>query len=122
MSYGGEVEKTNLRPYAFIKFDTFIQKTKRIYEDSRTQSNLSKLNEDLRDVTQIMTKNMEDLLWRGDSLDRLNNMSDRLRDHSEKYRKGARQLNIEMMIRKYGIPIAIIFGFILILYLRYKLF
>ena len=31
---------------------------------------MDKLNEDLQDVTRIMTKNMEDLLWRGDSLDR----------------------------------------------------
>jgi vesicle transport protein SEC22 len=49
--------------------DTFMQKTKKIYQDTRTQSNLTKLNEDLNDVTRIMTKNMEDLLWRGDSLD-----------------------------------------------------
>jgi vesicle transport protein SEC22 len=47
-----------------------MQKTKRIYQDTRTQHNLTKLNEDLQDVTRIMTKNMEDLLWRGDSLDR----------------------------------------------------
>ena len=47
-----------------------MQKTKRIYQDTRTQNNLTKLNEDLQDVTRIMTKNMEDLLWRGDSLDR----------------------------------------------------
>ena len=33
-------------------------------------SNMDKLNTDLQDVTRIMTKNMEDLLWRGDSLDR----------------------------------------------------
>lgn len=33
-------------------------------------SGMDKLNEDLQDVTRIMTKNMEDLLWRGDSLDR----------------------------------------------------
>lgn len=60
--------------------DTFISKTTRLYRDSRTltqgngpagpSSNLDKLNEDLQDVTRIMTKNMEDLLWRGDSLDR----------------------------------------------------
>jgi vesicle transport protein SEC22 len=31
---------------------------------------LDQLNENLQDVTRIMTKNMEDLLWRGDSLDR----------------------------------------------------
>jgi vesicle transport protein SEC22 len=53
-----------------LQLDTFMQKTKRIYQDTRTQHNLTKLNEDLQDVTRIMTKNMEDLLWRGDSLDR----------------------------------------------------
>ena len=38
------------RPYAFIKFDTFIQKTKKLYVDTRTQRNLNKLNEELNDV------------------------------------------------------------------------
>lgn len=33
-------------------------------------SGLDKLNDELQDVTRIMTKNMEELLWRGDSLDR----------------------------------------------------
>ncbi|KAJ2351751.1 SNAP receptor [Coemansia erecta] len=122
MSYGSEVHKPSLRPYAFIKFDTFIQKTKRIFEDSRTQQNLTNLNEDLRDVTKIMTKNMEDLLWRGDSLDRMNTLSDQLRHHSEKYRKDSQRLNMELLLRKYGIPAAIILGFLLVLYLRFKLF
>ena len=52
-----------------------MQRTKRLYADSRTAetaagSHLDRLNEDLQDVQKIMTKNMEDLLWRGDSLDR----------------------------------------------------
>lgn len=51
-----------------------MSKTARLYRDSRTAnaatSNLDKLNDDLQDVTRIMTKNMEELLWRGDSLDR----------------------------------------------------
>ena len=54
--------------------DTFMSKTARLYRDTRTanaaSSNLDKLNDDLQDVTRIMTKNMEELLWRGDSLDR----------------------------------------------------
>jgi hypothetical protein len=60
--------------------DTFISKTTRLYKDSRTltqgagpsapPSQLDQLNDNLKDVTRIMTKNMEDLLWRGDSLDR----------------------------------------------------
>lgn len=56
--------------------DTFISKTSRLYRDTRTAQatgaagHMERLNEDLQDVTRIMTKNMEDLLWRGDSLDR----------------------------------------------------
>jgi len=63
-----------------LMIDTFISKTTRLYKDSRalTQGSgsnpkpnqLDQLNENLQDVTRIMTKNMEDLLWRGDSLDR----------------------------------------------------
>lgn len=54
--------------------DTFMSKTARLYRDTRTaasSSGLDRLNDDLQDVTRIMTKNMEELLWRGDSLDRL---------------------------------------------------
>ncbi|KAE8538805.1 hypothetical protein D1P53_005170 [Cryptococcus gattii VGV] len=78
-SYGDKIDGAT-RPYAFMGFDTFIGKTTRLYRDSRSltqgggpaagpSSRLDQLNENLKDVTQIMTKNMEDLLWRGDSLD-----------------------------------------------------
>ncbi|KAJ1735902.1 SNAP receptor [Coemansia biformis] len=122
MSYGGEVEKPSLRPYAFIKFDTFIQKTRRIYEDSRTQQNLTKLNEDLRDVTQIMTKNMEDLLWRGGSLDRMSSLSDRLRDESEKYRKDSKRLRLQALITKYGIVAIFAVILFLVFYVVLRIF
>jgi vesicle transport protein SEC22 len=69
-SYGTEALKPNLRPYAFVQFDTFISATKRVYQDSRAQSNLDRLNVELQDVTKVMTKNIEDLIYRGDSLDR----------------------------------------------------
>lgn len=53
--------------------DTFMAKTARLYQDTRTAnaaaSGLDRLNDELQDVTRIMTKNMEELLWRGDSLD-----------------------------------------------------
>ena len=54
--------------------DTFMSKTARLYRDTRAAnaaggSNLDRLNDELQDVTRIMTKNMEELLWRGDSLD-----------------------------------------------------
>jgi hypothetical protein len=51
-----------------------MSKTARLYQDTRTAGAgggaLDTLNNELQDVTRIMTKNMEELLWRGDSLDR----------------------------------------------------
>ena len=56
-----------------MRLDTFMGKTARLYQDTRninaSNSPLDKLNDELHDVTRIMTKNMEELLWRGDSLD-----------------------------------------------------
>lgn len=108
-----------------LSSDTFLQKTKRVYADARsaeaatssastsaaaasgaapgsTSSNLDRLNSDLQDVTRIMTKNMEDLLWRGDSLEQMSTMSSSLRDESLKYRKAAKKINFDAMLRQYA--------------------
>ena len=158
-SYEGKIE-TVTRPYAFMGFgkrtalkhtdltpDTFISKTTRLYRDSRTltqgagpaagpSSQLDQLNENLQDVTRIMTKNMEDLLWRGDSLDRMStglpsslsltrtsgmsHLSTSLRSESAKYRKAARNINLEALLRKWA-PVAGI-GFFVILFVWWRLF
>lgn len=99
-----------------------MEKTKKIYQDTRTQSNLDRLNNDLQDVTRIMTKNMEDLLWRGDSLNRMNTMSEKLRGESLRYRREARDLNLQALYRKYGLPVVVLLGIFLVLYLRYYMF
>lgn len=109
-----------------MKFDTFIQRTKKLYLDPRGAealgkgtgavaggSGLDQLNEDLQDVTRIMTKNMEDLLWRGDSLDRMSTMSSSLRDESLKYRKQARQINLDALYRKWA-PVGILTLFFMV--------
>ncbi|EPE29815.1 SNARE-like protein [Glarea lozoyensis ATCC 20868] len=97
-----QVMSTILRPYAFMEFDTFISRTKATYEDSRATQNLDKLNDELRDVTKVMTKNIEDLLYRGDSLERMGDMSSRLREDSKKYRKAAVRINWELLLKQYG--------------------
>jgi len=100
----------SLRPYAFVEFDTFIQRTKKTYQDSRATANLDKLNDELKDVTKVMTKNIEDLLYRGDSLERMGEMSGRLREDSKKYRKAAVRINWELMLKQVSLHIHLTFG------------
>ena len=109
----GQYLSSTLRPYAFVEFDTYIQRTKKVYQDSRASANLDKLNDELKDVTKVMTKNIEDLLYRGDSLERMGEMSSKLRDDSKKYRKAAVRINWELMLKQYG-PFAALGLFILI--------
>ncbi|KAI0408058.1 transport protein-like protein sec22 [Xylaria palmicola] len=109
-----------LRPYAFMEFDTFIGRTKATYADARAAQNLGKLNDELRDVTQVMTKNIEDLLYRGDSLERMGEMSSRLRDDSKKYRRAAVKINWDLLIKQYA-PIGV-FGLIVLLFIWFRFF
>ncbi|XP_026453966.1 25.3 kDa vesicle transport protein-like isoform X5 [Papaver somniferum] len=89
---GNQIE-TAARPYAFIKFDTFIQKTKKLYLDTSTQRNLAKLNDELFEVHQIMTRNVQEVLGVGEKLDQVTQMSSRLTSESRIYADKARDLN-----------------------------
>ena len=103
------------RPYAFIKFDTFIQKTKKLYSDQRTQRNLDKLNEDLHDIQSIMTRNINDVLEQGERLDRVENMSGNLAMESKKYAKKAKDLSRQALIQKY-MPVIVLVGLFIFVY------
>lgn len=109
----GQYLSATLRPYAYVEFDGFIQKTKKTYQDARASSNLDKLNDELKDVTKVMTKNIEDLLYRGDSLEKMGEMSGRLREDSKKYRRAAVKINWDLLLKQYG-PFAGLGLFILI--------
>jgi vesicle transport protein SEC22 len=115
-----QVLSSTMRPYAFMEFDTFISRTKATYSDSRATQNLDKLNDELRDVTKVMTKNIEDLLYRGDSLERMGEVSSRLREDSRKYRKAAVRINWELLMKQYG-PIGA-FGLIFLLFIWWRFF
>ncbi|CCF55938.1 hypothetical protein KAFR_0A05020 [Kazachstania africana CBS 2517] len=115
-SYSNEYGKVTVRPYAFVTFDTFLQKSKKIYSDKKVQDNLDQLNQELVGVKQIMSKNIEDLLYRGDSLDKMSDMSASLKETSKKYRKKAQKINLELLISQYA-PIAIVaFTFVFLIW------
>ena len=104
--FGTQVEGA-ARPYAFIKFDTFIQKTKRLYADTRTQRNLSKLNEDLADIQSVVTRNIQEVLGMGEKLDAVSAMSASLTAESRKYAGKSAALARQALIRKWT-PVAIV--------------
>jgi len=97
--YGKKVATVS-RPYSFIEFDTFIQKAKKSFMDSRARRNLSTLNNELQDVQRIMVQNIDDVLQRGSAISELDTKASNLSLLSQKYKKDARYLNLRSMYAK----------------------
>jgi vesicle transport protein SEC22 len=101
------------RPYAFIKFDTFIQKTKKLYQDTRTSRNLAKLNADLAEVHAVMTRNIADVLGQGERLDRMAEVSGMLSADARQLAVKAKDLAFSALMRQY-LPWAVVGGVLLL--------
>ena len=71
------------------------------------QENLDKLNQELIDVNKIMTESFEMLLNRDNNLTKIQAQSEHLRASSKDLRKGAKNLKMAMIFRKYMTPIII---------------
>ncbi|GAM19218.1 hypothetical protein SAMD00019534_023930 [Acytostelium subglobosum LB1] len=116
-SYGAEVALAK-RPYHFVKFETFITKTKKLYKDTRSQRNLSDVSFELRDVQKIMTKNIRDIVGRGEKLNDVNQKSEMLLADSMRYEKQTIDLASKLFFKKYG-PLLILLLFFVLLYIRF---
>ena len=110
------------RPYAFVKFDTFIQKTKRLYADARTSRNIAALTAELGEVQQIMTRNIADVLGQGERLDSMSAAAATLTSETAGFARRARALHRQALVRKYAPMAAVAGGLLFFLWLRKKLF
>lgn len=108
------------RPYSFIEFDTYIQKAKKSFTDSRSRRNLGTINNELQDVQRIMVQNIDDVLQRGEALSALDDKAGNLVTMSQQYKKDARYLNLRSSYAKIGAIIVIIVIFLLLV--RYFIF
>jgi len=117
--YGLRVDTVS-RPYSFIEFDTYIQKAKRSYMDSRARRNLNQLNTELQDVQRIMVQNIDDVLQRGEGRSAVDDKASTLATMSAKYKKDAHHLNLRSTYMKIAAIVVIIV--ILLIFLRYWIF
>ena len=101
---------------------------------------MSKVQEDLTDIQRIMTKNVQEIIGRGEKIAGMifdkylicsicsfcfvdaTRKTDALVAESEKYEKFAKSLNAHMWIRKYGPVLLVLAIVLLLLFLRYKYF
>ena len=112
-----EVDQTE-RPFRFIHYDPIIQKKAKEYVDERQQR--SKLNDDLSEIQNLMQKNINDILDRGEKLDNVQNISQDLLKQSSGFKWGAKKLTLQAQFQQY---LPMIIGFAILVFVFYvKLF
>lgn len=114
--YGRRVH-TAKRPYCFIQFDTYIQKTRKSYMDNSARKNFGSINTELHDIQRIMVANIEEVLQRGEALSALDTKASNLSSLSKKYRSDAKYLNTRSTYAKAAA--VTVFFITLIIYVRF---
>eukprot|EP01128_Nolandella_sp_AFSM9_P011381 TRINITY_DN8095_c0_g1_i1.p1 TRINITY_DN8095_c0_g1~~TRINITY_DN8095_c0_g1_i1.p1 ORF type:complete len:242 (-),score=50.41 TRINITY_DN8095_c0_g1_i1:122-772(-) len=104
-----------LRPFALQSFDKFIQKTKRLYKDTKSQRSLNKVSSDLKDINNILQRNIEEILDRGAKIQRASTMSDDLVAGAKRYEASTKDLVWRQMLTKYGFVAFFVFFFLFII-------
>lgn len=90
------------RPHAFVKFDRDLRQLKKDFVDPNSKKNLQRLQETLTEVNSIMRRNIESVMERGKTLDDIRTQSQKLHEDSKSLAWGAKKLNYQAMMRRYG--------------------
>eukprot|EP00917_Polyrhabdina_sp_WS-2016_P007975 GHVP01017836.1.p1 GENE.GHVP01017836.1~~GHVP01017836.1.p1 ORF type:complete len:233 (+),score=44.58 GHVP01017836.1:96-701(+) len=117
--FENEDTKNIIRSFALRRFDVDV--TRLLHEKSIVliDSNMAQVEKDLEDVSQIVGRSVKDILERGEKIDRMGEISDRLLVDSKKYTKMATSLNWRLTLEQYG-PLGV--GLIIIILFFYFYF
>lgn len=85
-----------------IIIDRNISRLHREYADPSNASNTARLNSTITDINSIMKKNINEILDRGVVLDSIVDQSRDMKEKSKNFAWGAKQLNIQAMLRQYA--------------------
>jgi vesicle transport protein SEC22 len=92
-NFSNEIQNVT-HAYAYITFDQTIQKKKREYSNPDSSDNMRRLKEELTDITNIMSQNIDDILKRGENLEDLGQRSRTLKNSSKVFEKQAKWLRM----------------------------
>ena len=106
-------------PYAFIKFDQTIQRKRREYSNPGTSENMRRLKEELTDITNIMSSNIDDILRRGESLEDLGQRSQTLKNSSKVFAKQAQWMRVCKEIQQYALVGVVVFVILFVVWWKF---
>jgi len=117
-SHGPDIH-TFSRPYQAINFDPKMNKLRKEYLDPQAPKNVQKLSQDLSDIHNIMHQNIQEILKRGESLERVATKGSVLLQESKRFDKNARYLNLQALYRTIGPLLALLLVILFVVYMKF---
>jgi vesicle transport protein SEC22 len=90
------------------------------FENTRSEENINKINNELFEIQGILNKNMEMLMNRQKNLEDIGKEANILREGSERMKANAEKTKLQMQMRKY--MLFIILGGLMFLFIIFKFF
>mmetsp|Transcript_16084 Transcript_16084/g.25448 ORF Transcript_16084/g.25448 Transcript_16084/m.25448 type:complete len:214 (+) Transcript_16084:33-674(+) len=106
-------------PWACVSFANEIAKLQTDYINPNSSRNMKRITEELNQVHDIMRENLADIMSRGESLDKIYQDSNKVRDQSIGFKKKAKWANVQAQLQQAAIPCACVSVILLVLLFRY---
>ncbi|KAK1442869.1 vesicle-trafficking protein Sec22 like protein [Babesia gibsoni] len=111
---------TITKPYSFMTFDRTIQKIKAGFKDPNSTKALNMINTSLNEVTNIMRRNIDEILQRGENLEDIGRMADGLKAETQRFKTSSKILASQNFLDKYLLQIITALLFLFCLYLVFR--
>jgi vesicle transport protein SEC22 len=94
-------------PHRFIKFDKTLQRKRKAYANPGDRANQSKIDSEIADIHNIMKRNIDEVLNRGERLDHLVESTSTLKHEAAKYKWGAKKFHAMAVWQQYAPFVAV---------------
>ncbi|GFE54769.1 synaptobrevin family protein [Babesia ovis] len=108
------------KPYSFMSFDRKIHKIKANFKDPNSSKALNMINNSLNEVTNIMRRNIDEILQRGENLDDIGRMANGLKAETLKFKTSSQLLARQGFLEKYMVFVIIALFIVMCLYFAFR--
>jgi len=110
----GYPRPTDLNPTSCAKFSTTLAAQMRYFNENPDSDKIGKLKNQIEGVKQVMLQNIEDIIERGEKIDRLVEQTDLLQNQAGEFHHNSKTLRKAMWWKNVKLIIAIIFALLLL--------
>lgn len=109
------------KPYTFMTFDRTIYKIKANFKDPNSTKALNVINTSLNEVTNIMRRNIDEILQRGENLEDIGRLADGLKAETSRFKISSKMLSQRSFMDRLPVYIlALLFVIILAYFFFFK--